>query len=178
VLSSLKLKAVLPSLGNLTHKILTMACIQTVTATSIWDVICDAASGDKKKVKNLCSLCKASQAEKDQLTRVAAAEHAEGEVAINNGVSDVPELKTNLCCISRALSQQQDVLEEKPLIQQYIEDQGHICKFLPKFHCELDPIEMYWGWAKHSAFFAFISIYLTSLVCRVPCGVRLQVCNC
>jgi hypothetical protein len=54
---SLKLEAVLPSLGGkLTHKILTMACVQMVTATLIWDAICDAAGGDEKKVKNLCSL--------------------------------------------------------------------------------------------------------------------------
>jgi len=25
---------------------------------------------------------------------------------------------------------------------------GHICVFLPKFHPELNPIEMYWGWIK------------------------------
>ena len=29
-----------------------------------------------------------------------------------------------------------------------IEAAGHICLFLPKFHPELNPIEMYWGWAK------------------------------
>ena len=37
----------------------------------------------------------------------------------------------------------------KPLIQKYVEDQGHICAFLPKFHCELNPIEMVWGYAKY-----------------------------
>jgi transposase len=29
-----------------------------------------------------------------------------------------------------------------------ITDAGHRCLFLPKFHPELNPIEMYWGWAK------------------------------
>ena len=118
--------------------------------TSIWDALCATAGGNEKKVKNICPACKASQVEKDRLARVAAAECAEGEAAIDDGVSDVPESGSNLCCVTRALSQQQDFLAEKPLIQHYIEGKGHICMFLPKFHCELDPIEMYWGWAKHS----------------------------
>ncbi|KIK81045.1 hypothetical protein PAXRUDRAFT_157027 [Paxillus rubicundulus Ve08.2h10] len=46
------------------------------------------------------------------------------------------------------LSHQQDFKEEKPLIQIIIEEAGHKCWFLPKFHCELNPIEMYWGWVK------------------------------
>ncbi|QRV98629.1 DDE family endonuclease [Ceratobasidium sp. AG-Ba] len=52
------------------------------------------------------------------------------------------------CCMLRCLSLQQDFLDEKPRIQHIIEDAGHICMFLPKFHCELNPIEMYWGYAK------------------------------
>lgn len=26
-------------------------------------------------------------------------------------------------------------------LQRYIESRGHLCKFLPKFHCELNPVE-------------------------------------
>jgi hypothetical protein len=43
---------------------------------------------------------------------------------------------------------EQDFREEKPLIQLKIEEAGHICLFLPKFHCELNPIERYWGYSK------------------------------
>ena len=62
-----------------------------------------------------------------------------------------------------ALSQQQDFLDEKPLIQAYVEEKGHMCFFLLKFHCKLDPIELYWGWAKHSEYIIlepFFAIYL------------------
>ena len=123
--------------------------------TSVWDAICEAAGGEKR-VKNVCIGCKASQMEQDRLTRIAAVDGIEGDVAIDDHTSDMQHTRTNLCCVTRALTQQQDFLDEKPMIQQYIESQGHICIFLPKFHCELNQIEMYWGWAKHSVFFSFL----------------------
>jgi transposase len=48
----------------------------------------------------------------------------------------------------KILENQEDFKSEKPLLQIIIEGAGHKCYFLPKFHCELNPIEMYWGWAK------------------------------
>ncbi len=30
----------------------------------------------------------------------------------------------------------------------FLEDKGHTAYFLPKFHCELNPIERVWGQAK------------------------------
>ena len=56
--------------------------------TSAWDALCDA-SGSEKHVKNICSMCKASQVEKDRLARVAAVECSEGNATVDDGVSDV-----------------------------------------------------------------------------------------
>ncbi|KIK58585.1 hypothetical protein GYMLUDRAFT_170687 [Collybiopsis luxurians FD-317 M1] len=50
--------------------------------------------------------------------------------------------------MQRLLSSQPDFMVEKPLLQIVIERRSHKCLFLPKFHCELNPIEMVWGQAK------------------------------
>ena len=42
-----------------------------------------------------------------------------------------------------------DFKEDKTtLLQELVESQGHVCLYLPKFHCELNPIEMCWCHAK------------------------------
>ena len=38
--------------------------------------------------------------------------------------------------------------EEKTKIEHFLNKMGHICIFLPKFHCELNPIERCWAQAK------------------------------
>jgi hypothetical protein len=53
------------------------------------------------------------------------------------------------CCMHRVLTLQEDFRLEKPLIQSIIEDAGNVCLFLPRFHCELNPIEMLWGYGKY-----------------------------
>jgi transposase len=49
------------------------------------------------------------------------------------------------CCWSKILLLQSDFLNEQPLLQTIIEDVGHVCLFLPKFNCELNPIKLFWS---------------------------------
>ena len=37
---------------------------------------------------------------------------------------------------------------EKTKVETMIADRGHRCIFIPKYHCELNPIECVWGYAK------------------------------
>jgi hypothetical protein len=39
-------------------------------------------------------------------------------------------------------------MAQKPLLQEHIESRSHLCDFYPKYHCELNFIEQYWGAAK------------------------------
>ncbi|TFK80727.1 hypothetical protein K466DRAFT_636180 [Polyporus arcularius HHB13444] len=53
------------------------------------------------------------------------------------------------CCMARLMSQQEDFAKQQSMLEVLITQAGHECIFLPKFHCELNPIEMYWGWSKY-----------------------------
>jgi len=44
--------------------------------------------------------------------------------------------------MARLLSKQDDFRLQESLLEQKIKGKGHVCVFLPKFHCELNPIEM------------------------------------
>ena len=46
------------------------------------------------------------------------------------------------------LSLHDDFRTEKTLVEKFLIDEGHKVMFLPKFHCELNPIERVWGQAK------------------------------
>jgi len=41
-----------------------------------------------------------------------------------------------------------DITSQKSALQLSIEKRGHYCDFLPKYHCELNPIELVWGKCK------------------------------
>ena len=115
------------------------------------------------KVVGECQMCKLSREAQERMHREAQAvaeggEEPVGEIATNA----VLDLRRTDCCMRKLLASQQDFKEEKPLIQIIIERAGHKCWFLPKFHCELNPIEMYWGWAKAREFGQW-ECYLTKI---------------
>ena len=49
------------------------------------------------------------------------------------------------CCNKQILEYQPDFQAQKSLVQETIEALGHLCLILPKFHCELNFIEFFWG---------------------------------
>ena len=52
------------------------------------------------------------------------------------------------CCCHRVLFTQPDFVNQKSYLEELITSRGHICDFYPKYHCELNFIEQYWGVAK------------------------------
>eukprot|EP00122_Pirum_gemmata_P005559 Pgem_evm1s5067 len=58
------------------------------------------------------------------------------------------DCKGRTCCTRHVLKSQPDFREQKSIIEELIPRYGHKVQNLPKFHCELNPIEMLWGTAK------------------------------
>jgi hypothetical protein len=56
--------------------------------------------------------------------------------------SPVCPIESQNCCMAHLLSQQEDFRNQPSMLETLITDAGHECIFLPKFHCELNPIEM------------------------------------
>jgi hypothetical protein len=52
------------------------------------------------------------------------------------------------CCCRRLLFNQPDFAQQKSALTELVECRGHICDYYPKYHCELNFIEQYWGAAK------------------------------
>ncbi|EJD53834.1 hypothetical protein AURDEDRAFT_21050, partial [Auricularia subglabra TFB-10046 SS5] len=94
-----------------------------------------------------CKSCSTSEAKRTEMEkRAREALEADPEL-YGSFAAEVPAAAEtdSWCCMLRCLSQQKDFREEKPKIQKYIEARGHFCAFLPKFHCELNPIELMWA---------------------------------
>ena len=49
----------------------------------------------------------------------------------------------------KTLQSHADFKNEKSRVERYLEQRRHIVYFLPKYHCELNPIERVWAQAKH-----------------------------
>jgi hypothetical protein len=67
------------------------------------------------------------------------------QVLIERGLWDN---KLTMQCAKQILNLQPDFKEQKSLVQEVIETAGHLCIVLPKFHCELNFIEYFWGAVK------------------------------
>ena len=53
------------------------------------------------------------------------------------------------------MSNHEDFKSEKTIVEKYCKENGVDAFFLPKFHCELNPIERVWGQAKvHTRMYA------------------------
>ena len=48
----------------------------------------------------------------------------------------------------KTLKSMHDFKYEKKKVEKLVTDRGHHCIFIPKYHCELNPIERVWGHAK------------------------------
>lgn len=55
---------------------------------------------------------------------------------------------TSTCCAKGVMYHQIDFQQTVSKLQEIIASAGHICLFLPRYHCELAPIERAWGFAK------------------------------
>lgn len=119
-----------------------------------------AKNGGKRPI-GTCENCRMSQKARDKKAREEAAakigeddnddqwEDIDADHDDRDPECDVDPINDSPhCCMQRVLSRQKDFCSEKPMIQIFIEEAGHRCFFLPKFHCEFNPIEMYWGWVK------------------------------
>ena len=122
---------------------------------SVWDKYMAVCWERGTKAVGKCSSCAKSQTRKDAERRIALAEATgqDGNITAEDMAIADAEIKSGpddvWCCMNQVLASQGDFLSEKPLIQSIIEDAGHVCLFLPRFHCELNPIEMLWGYGKH-----------------------------
>ena len=52
------------------------------------------------------------------------------------------------CCCHCILYNQPDFHSQESEVEEYIKGRGHFVIYYPKFHCELNFIEQYWGAAK------------------------------
>ena len=55
------------------------------------------------------------------------------------------------CCAVHLLGSQPDFLEQRSILAEAIEKEGHIFELYPRYHCECNPIERFWGASKKVA---------------------------
>jgi hypothetical protein len=55
------------------------------------------------------------------------------------------------CCAWHVLQSQPDFQSQRTWLTETVQNSGHSVIYLPKFHCELNPIEMFWAFVKGKA---------------------------
>ena len=61
----------------------------------------------------------------------------------------IKEDPTETCCMFGVVSKEPDFLAQKPWLAEIVENNpGCFIFWYPKYHCELNYIEMVWGWIK------------------------------
>jgi len=50
--------------------------------------------------------------------------------------------------VREKLKEYSDFKQQKTILEDYVDGRGHICLYLPKFHCELSLIERVWCHSK------------------------------
>ena len=63
------------------------------------------------------------------------------ETSMQNAPQVCP-FKNDNCCMAHIVSKQEDFTNQIFMLETVLREAGHLCIFLPKFHCELNPIEM------------------------------------
>ncbi|KAG0148207.1 hypothetical protein CROQUDRAFT_41740, partial [Cronartium quercuum f. sp. fusiforme G11] len=56
------------------------------------------------------------------------------------------------CCSFKIISNQLNFKYREPALEEIIEKARHLCMFLPKFPCELNPNELEWNFIKTGQF--------------------------
>jgi hypothetical protein len=116
---------------------------------SVWDkLILASKAHSKMKIVGKCSSCTKSQVKKDAEHHIALAESMGQDNAvlhedIMHADTEAPSIaEDQWCCMYHILALQEDFQLERLLIQTITENAGHVCLFLPCFHCELNAIKM------------------------------------
>ena len=58
------------------------------------------------------------------------------------------EIPSSTCCARRRVANEPDFLAQREWLREVVEDRGHRVMYFPKFHCELNYIEMVWAYVK------------------------------